>query len=238
MEKVFFSGDPHYSHTNVLKYSDRNFSNVHEMNKELTQAWNKIVGPKDNVWMLGDLTMDKRKVPEILDRLNGRIHYVYGNHDKKSRGIIAAHPKVVWTGDLAFPTFNKTPFTLSHYAMRVWSASHYGAISLFSHSHGTLPPVERSMDVGVDVAFRLLGEYRPFSLEEVFYFTSKEGQPKVKEVIYDYIKFIHETMGNQLEQEELEHKETTYRLVSADDKEIAVAEEISLILHSGDSDED
>ena len=88
--------------------------------------------------------------------------------------------------------------------MRTWLASHYGAKNLYAHSHGTLPPYENSMDVGVDMAFRLLGEYRPFSLEEVFHFASKEGQPKVKEVIYDYVEYIYKTMGDQLEQDEIE----------------------------------
>lgn len=174
------------------------------MNKEITRAWNATVGPQDQVWHLGDLTMDKRKVVTSLDRLNGKIHYVYGNHDKKARNIIAAHPKVVWTGDLATPTFNKTSFTLCHYAMMVWNASHYGAIHLFGHSHGTLIPRGRAMDVGIDAAFRMLGEYRPFSLEEVIHFTSEEGQPKVREPIYDYVKYIYETMGEELDMEEIE----------------------------------
>lgn len=187
-----------------MRYCDRDFSNVHDMNKELTRAWNATVGPKDEVWHLGDLTMDKRKAAPSLDRLNGRIHYVYGNHDRKFRDIIAAHPNVVWVGDLATPHFNKTPFTLCHYAMRVWNASHRGGISLYGHSHGTLPAEGKSMDVGVDAAFRLLGEYRPFSLEEVLRFTSEEGQPKANEPIYNYVLYINKTMGYQLEEDETE----------------------------------
>lgn len=62
-------------------------------------------------------------------------------------------------------------FFLSHYAHRVWNHSHKGVIHLYGHSHDSLDRDGvfngKSMDVGVDSAFRILGEYRPFSLEEV-----------------------------------------------------------------------
>jgi calcineurin-like phosphoesterase family protein len=41
---------------------------------------------------------------------------------------------------------------LCHYAMRVWSRSHYGAWHLYGHSHGSLEdlPTSLSFDVGID----------------------------------------------------------------------------------------
>lgn len=72
---------------------------------------------------------------------------------------------------------------LSHYAMRVWNQSHRGAWMLYGHSHGALDFIEHSsknsqqvneyyskyktMDVGLENAFNLLGEYRPFSFDEI-----------------------------------------------------------------------
>ena len=55
----------------------------------------------------------------------------------------------------------------SHYSHRVWDQSHKGSLHCYGHSHGSIPDWGRSMDVGVDVAYKLTGEYRPFSLEEV-----------------------------------------------------------------------
>ncbi len=53
--------------------------------------------------------------------------------------------------------------------MRVWLGSHKGYYHCYGHSHGSLEskPWGKSMDVGIDSAYRLFGEYRPFSLEEV-----------------------------------------------------------------------
>ena len=53
--------------------------------------------------------------------------------------------------------------------MRVWNKSHHGAYHLYGHSHDSMEDKEwgKSMDVGVDSAFRILGEYRPFSFDEI-----------------------------------------------------------------------
>jgi calcineurin-like phosphoesterase family protein len=37
-----------------------------------------------------------------------------------------------------------------HYAMKVWPRSHYNSWQLFDHSHGTLEPIGKQWDVGVD----------------------------------------------------------------------------------------
>ena len=64
---------------------------------------------------------------------------------------------------------NKYIFFLSHYAHRIWLGSHRGHVHLFGHSHGGLDdkPWGKSMDCGIDSAKRILGEYRPFSIEEI-----------------------------------------------------------------------
>lgn len=58
---------------------------------------------------------------------------------------------------------------MSHYAMRVWNKSHHGSWMLYAHSHSTLEgtPWGKSMDVGIDNYFRLNGEYKPFSFQEI-----------------------------------------------------------------------
>ena len=60
-------------------------------------------------------------------------------------------------------------FFMSHYAHRVWNRSHMGVIHCYGHSHSSLEdkPWGKSMDVGIDNSYKLLGEYRPFSIEEI-----------------------------------------------------------------------
>jgi calcineurin-like phosphoesterase family protein len=49
-----------------------------------------------------------------------------------------------------------------HYSMRVWPASHYGALHFYGHSHGNLLGDRQSLDVGVDC-----WDFRPVRLEEI-----------------------------------------------------------------------
>lgn len=58
-------------------------------------------------------------------------------------------------------------FFLSHYSHRIWFGSHKGIIHLWGHSHGSASDYGKSMDVGIDSAYKRLGEYRPFSIEEI-----------------------------------------------------------------------
>ena len=77
--------------------------------------------------------------------------------------------------DVLTVTHDKHTFFMSHYSHRVWYGSHKGIIHLYGHSHSSLEnqPWGKSMDVGVDNAKKLLGEYRPFSIEEVIDIMSK-----------------------------------------------------------------
>lgn len=61
----------------------------------------------------------------------------------------------------------KHTFFCSHYAHRVWEGSHKGVCHLYAHSHGSILDYGKSIDVGVDVAFKVTGRYRPFAIEEI-----------------------------------------------------------------------
>lgn len=65
-------------------------------------------------------------------------------------------------------------YCLSHYGHRVWHGSHKGWIHLYGHSHGSLPPYGKSMDVGVDVALDMYAKPRPFSLAEIKFLMNKQ----------------------------------------------------------------
>ena len=84
-EKVFFTSDTHFWHKNIIKYCNRPFKDTEEMNEAIISNWNKVVGKDDIVFHLGDFCFgDPDKWAEILNRLNGKIYLVIGNHDPKS----------------------------------------------------------------------------------------------------------------------------------------------------------
>ena len=160
---TFFTADTHFGHTNILKYCNRPFKSVDEMDEALIRNWNVKVKPEDIVYHLGDFSFGPAK--KYADRLNGTINFIRGNHDKPLEVYLREEKKLYsHIKDVAAIFVDKQQFFLSHYAHRVWPKSHRGTWHLYGHSHGTLPddPNSLSFDCGVDCH-----NYEPISFEEV-----------------------------------------------------------------------
>lgn len=84
MNKVYFIADTHFSHENIIKYCDRPFKTLEEMNETLINNWNSIVDKDDIVYHLGDFTIDYDNLDKLINRLNGKIYLISGNHEGKS----------------------------------------------------------------------------------------------------------------------------------------------------------
>jgi calcineurin-like phosphoesterase family protein len=151
---IWFTSDTHFGHANILKYqadtridpiTDLTFPSVGEMDRFIINEWNAHVFPGDTVYHLGDFAFHHHG--EYADRLNGNIVLIPGTHDKmnakdkKRFQIVSPIHEIDIDG---------RHLVLCHYALRVWSRSHYGSIHLYGHSHGHLPPLGLSFDVGVD----------------------------------------------------------------------------------------
>ena len=52
MSQLFFTSDHHFGHANIIKFCNRPFKDVQEMNETLIERWNKKVKPKDHVYHL------------------------------------------------------------------------------------------------------------------------------------------------------------------------------------------
>ena len=82
----FFTADTHFYHENIIEYSNRPFGSVYHMNETLIKNWNSRVKPGDIVFHLGDFAFKSSKsdIKSILDRLNGQIILIKGNHDSNN----------------------------------------------------------------------------------------------------------------------------------------------------------
>lgn len=80
---LYFTSDHHFGHANIIRYCNRPFGDVEEMNRGLVDNWNETVAPSDEVWVLGDVAMGQREETLKLVRgLHGRKLLLPGNHDK------------------------------------------------------------------------------------------------------------------------------------------------------------
>jgi len=159
---IYLTACTHYGHANIIRHCERPFANVAEMNDALVEGINSTVGPKDELWHLGDVAMGQTATGEFLERLNisaGHLHIIPGNHDRVRRleAMLAwgdpfvLHPPIV---DRKFQVVGRVVrVTLCHYPMLSWPASCHGSWHFFGHCHGQLDPARvpgRAADVSVD----------------------------------------------------------------------------------------
>lgn len=84
-QNIFFTSDTHFWHENIIKYTNRPFKTIEEMNDVLINNWNSVVSKDDIVFHLGDFCFcGSEKIKELMDKLNGKIYLVMGNHDWKT----------------------------------------------------------------------------------------------------------------------------------------------------------
>ena len=186
LERVWIVADSHLGHGHIVQYANRPFANVDDMDRALITAWNAVVRPDDWVYHLGDFTLgDIATARKYFAQLNGLINVLYNpwHHDKHwldKRQIGVQHDLcskhypitlVLPIEVLEVPALaingRAMPIILCHYPFARWNRSHYGSYHLFGHCHNKYHPLNLSMDVGVDAAYRLLGAYQPFSLAEI-----------------------------------------------------------------------
>ena len=166
---LFFTSDSHFGHEHILRYCNRPFSSVKEMDEELILRWNERISENDTVYHLGDFTLGGHDAAvRYLERLGGRIFLQQGSHDNRwfdkdfGDGRLSTIPPLCSVELPIQKSKHKQVVVLCHYALRVWDKSHYASWHLFGHSHGKLKPHGLSFDVGVDSH-----NFYPWSLDEV-----------------------------------------------------------------------
>lgn len=172
--EVYFTSDAHFGHKNIIKYSQRPFANIQQMNEEMITQWNETVALNDLVYVLGDFCFGSLPyAANILEQLNGFIAVLPGNHDfpwltelyrlqennlkisikTKNGNPFILLPPLLDIEIVHYDPDQKYPLSicLCHYEMVTWNKSHFGAFQLFGHTHeNRLYGIGRQMNVGVD----------------------------------------------------------------------------------------
>ena len=87
MPAVFLVSDTHFGHKGVCHFTHndgvtklRPWDTPEEMDEAMVKSWNERVGPKDKVYHLGDVVINRRSLATMA-RLNGDKVLIRGNHD-------------------------------------------------------------------------------------------------------------------------------------------------------------
>lgn len=173
---IFYTSDLHFGHANVIKYDNRPFKTVDEMNNKMIQWWNARVKNTDEVYILGDFSLHNTALAkEIVKQLHGKKYLIKGNHDEKNM-------KPLFDGFWDYKKIrdNGRTVILSHYFIPSFESAHRGNIMLHGHSHNTRVAKaeedikamyrERSIPCEAFNAGCMYFGYAPATLDEIIHF--------------------------------------------------------------------
>ncbi|MDO4617289.1 MAG: metallophosphoesterase family protein [Lachnospiraceae bacterium] len=142
----YYISDLHYFHEGLNERMDcRGFQDLEAMHEYMIRRWNQKVRPNDEVVVLGDLSMGKgRETNEILQRLNGTVYLIRGNHDRFLNDRRFDHSLIRWVKDYEELKDNKRKVILSHYPIFCYNGQYRTdqdgnprSYMLYGHVHNT-----------------------------------------------------------------------------------------------------
>lgn len=184
VDDVWMVGDLHLNHVNLCSTTSqwedkercRQFSSLEEMNKTILDGINNNVKTNDCLIILGDALFGEKDYVNFFKSLKcENIIYVFGNHCSKTKFMdvydyFTSGFKIHSATNLTKITIDKQEVVLCHYPMIHWENQDRGSMMLHAHLHGyeskwvkEFHDTMRTMDVGIDVAYKELGEYIPFN---------------------------------------------------------------------------
>lgn len=184
MPATFLISDTHFGHEKtctVFKRADgsplRPFASAEEMDEEMIRRWNDRVRPKDKVYHLGDVVIN-RKFLNVLDRLNGDKVLIRGNHD-----IFKLEDYTKYFRDVrGYHVMNG--MILSHIPVHEESLARFGT-NIHGHLHANRVMIKKHwnntefVNETIDPRYFCVcvehTDFAPISLEEVFTRIRDEG---------------------------------------------------------------
>lgn len=175
MPNVYFISDPHFGH-NTLNVNLRGMTSE-ECADIIIRNWNKkVTSPKDKVYLVGDVTMEKHNfIEKYISQLNGTIVVIGGNHDNRKCCEMLQQIGVVVMGCLEYKGFIVTHIPVIKSCSREYRGNIHGHIHTYelpSHKYISVVPE--------------LNGYTPLSLDEII--EKQRNKKKIKSYIKLYIK--------------------------------------------------
>ena len=161
MSNIFFIGDTHFGHKEVIGFERRPFKDVEEMDNEMIRRWNRVVSEEDTVFLIGDFSFyDFEKTREICNSLAGKKILIIGNHDLETE---AYYRECGFESVYAYPIMIEEFWMISHKPLYLNKNMPYA--NIYGHVHGNEIYVDSSKHSFCACAERI--NYTPISWEKI-----------------------------------------------------------------------
>lgn len=128
----FYIADLHFGHEKVIRYDNRPFTTMEQMQELCIRNWNSVVGAYDEVFVLGDMFLKGNLAKQIMPRLNGTTYLILGNHDRVTQND---YRYFGWVKDYAVISDGNDKVVLFHYPIAHWRNADHGYVHLYGHIH-------------------------------------------------------------------------------------------------------
>ena len=142
----YYIADCHFFHENLNTQMDRRgFPDAAAMNDYMIRQWNRKVRDKDEVVILGDLSVGKGKATNVIvEQLNGRLILLEGNHDRFLGDKQFDRSRFEWIGPYLELQDHKRKLVLCHYPILCYNGQYRKmrdgsdrTFMLYGHVHNT-----------------------------------------------------------------------------------------------------
>lgn len=190
----YYISDVHFLHRKIKEMDKRRFDTLFEMTEYIIEHWNQKVKSSDEVYIIGDLSFGNGvQTWNILNRLNGKLYLVEGNHDYyylDDPDFIDVFEEVLCYGEIVDQGRN---VILSHYPLPFYNYQFHKdennqdkTFMLYGHVHNTydeyllnrcindsgslirktISETEQTTPMNLINAFCVFSQYVPLSLDE------------------------------------------------------------------------
>lgn len=167
MSKTFFIADTHFGDADIIRYENRPFSSVKEMDEVMILNWNSVVSNNDTVFVVGDFISNLSSF-NILFKLNGKIKLIVGNHDIPFLKEYEEYKNVeVINYSILLDNF----WLISHEPMYVTAQSPYA--NIFGHIHNN--PMYKTVSIRSYCVCVERNRYMPVLFDDIKELIRKEN---------------------------------------------------------------
>lgn len=168
---IYFTGDLHLGHANIIQHCNRPFSSTQQMNETIISNWNNRVNADDDVYVLGDVAYRSgTDVGSMLKKLKGHKHLILGNHDRTWIKYCDPHQYFESVDQLGWIEVDGCRLFLCHYPMMAWDGAYHGSYLVHGHIHNTtsqsywplIAASDHMLNAGVDINY-----FHPVSFQEL-----------------------------------------------------------------------
>lgn len=117
MSGLYFIGDLHFGHKNILKYRNQ-FDSIEQHDDTIMDNILSATSKRDSIWLMGDILFDKESIKymrEISSHVKS-LNWVLGNHDTDRRERLQTVQQVIDEGlcSRVGAIFKRSGYWLTH----------------------------------------------------------------------------------------------------------------------------